>query len=353
MFRMRTLYVCASNQKLNSCIGLMLNWERDTPVTEGRWDGSRELRRRSLPARSQTESQLPATKAIVFKIRLMMEPCCFLKLVKRAGARLHVASYGRELPAGNEEEADSSSEAAYFIHAERNALCLLHGSELLTRAEHALFASIIDFLFVARQNSISSQGNVSREGCGGMLKVYGASETGVTFSLTCWSSSPISSGATITSHFSCINQSSDCSPALCPRITSSHFLFCFYCHFHPVWVMFSPCLLIDTGATSVQINKDLREELGQGLRVQAETGNCFVRSFALRTRQQNDRKGALPGNLMHAINTRKSMLAGILSQTSGFSLFPVIYCLIIGVLLGLQEKALPLLSTLCHRSRSA
>ena len=56
MFRMRTLYVCASNQKLNSCIGLMLNWERDTPVPEGRWDGSRELRRRSLPARSQTES---------------------------------------------------------------------------------------------------------------------------------------------------------------------------------------------------------------------------------------------------------------------------------------------------------
>lgn len=38
------------------------------------------------------------------------------------------------------------------------------------------------------------------------------------------------------------------------------------------------------------------------------------------------------------------MLAGILSQTSGSSLFPVIYRPITGVPLGLQEEALPHLS---------
>lgn len=151
----------------------------------------------SLPAPSQTESSPPATKAIVFKIRLMMEPCCFLKLVK--GPALGSSS-GREAPAGNEEEADSSSEAASFIRAQRKSLSS-HGSELSTHIEHALFASIIDFLCVVGQYCISSRGMVS----GGILKVYRASETRVTFTLTCGSSSPISEGTTLTSQFSCIN----------------------------------------------------------------------------------------------------------------------------------------------------
>lgn len=76
--------------------------------------------------------------------------------------------------------------------------------------------------------------------------------------------------------------------------------------------------------------------------------SLFVGSFALRIRQQNSRKGVLAENLMHAINTGKSMLAGILSQTSLSSLFPMIYYPITGVLLGLQEEAL----SLCHRSGS-
>lgn len=114
-----------------------------------------------------------------------------------------------------------------------------------------------------------------------------------------------------------------------PCATSSHLLFYFYCHFHHFWVMFSHRVLIETGASSVQISKDLREEQERVWYCKRghpmHLGNRFVRSFASGIRQQNDRKGVLPENLMHAINTGKSMLAGILSQASASSLFPMIY----------------------------
>lgn len=66
-------------------------------------------------------------------------------------------------------------------------------------------------------------------------------------------------------------------------------------------------------------NRSKRNHLGQ-------LGGCLASSFASRIRQRTDRRGVLPESLMRAINTGKSMLAGILSQTSGSWLFPVIYC---------------------------
>lgn len=137
------------------------------------------------------------------------------------------------------------------------------------------------------------------------------------------------------------NRILDGGAALCSTVTSSHLLFYFY-DFQTIWVMFWHDILIETGASGVI--KDLREAQEKVWCCKRshpmQLGNCFVRSFASRIRRQNDRGGVLPENLMRAINTGKSMLAGFLGQTSGSPLLPMIYDPVTGILLGLQQEAL-------------
>lgn len=83
-----------------------------------------------------------------------------MKLVKAQALGSALPHVGEKHQRGNEEEADSSSEAACFMPAQRNALCLPRCSELLTHVEHVSFAPAVDFLCVAH-------GTVSSGGTGG------------------------------------------------------------------------------------------------------------------------------------------------------------------------------------------
>lgn len=105
----------------------------------------------------------------------------------------------------------------------------------------------------------------------------------------------------------------------------------FYLNFIAAFITFGWCFCIALFSKRVQAaskwaktcmkcrNRSKRNHLMQ-------LGGCLARSLASRIRQRTDRRGVLPESLMRAINTIKSMLAGILSQTSGSWLFPVIYC---------------------------
>lgn len=183
----------------------MLDGKREIPVPEGRWHRRCEWwTKPALATCSLPDWKLPASHKDDHFQDSAYDGAPLLSET-RIGARR--AALRRNMWEGS---ASGDRRRSRFLlklpvsHMLMETLCLLNGFELLTRVKHSLFASSIDFLCVVGRYRISSQERVSGEGCEGILKIYGASETEVTSSLTCWSSSRISSG-TITSHFSCIN----------------------------------------------------------------------------------------------------------------------------------------------------
>lgn len=158
---------------------------------------------------------------------------------------------------------------------------------------------------------------------------------GLWLTLTSWSSSPISSPTIWIS---------DCGPVLCSTI-----------NFKPPFILFLISPFITCGRFSPRIALLLKlVEQEKGWILNAEPPDAAPGAARLaRLRGESDSRmtgiGVLPGNLLRAINTGKSMLAGILSQTSGSWLFPVIYCPITGIAIRPAGRST---ASLRHRSGS-
>lgn len=149
MLRMKMLHVCASNQKLVSSFSLMLcvigkekreSW-RMTGVAN--WDGSLcliALRLKRAASHKGHHFQDSASGAL-----LLFETCegpPLGSVLQHVGEKHQQGMKTKQIP-------------PLKLRARWNsALCLLRCSELLTHVQHALFASIIDFLCVAGLYSV-------------------------------------------------------------------------------------------------------------------------------------------------------------------------------------------------------